>query len=73
MSERLLLSSAQLGIWYAQKLSPESAEYNVGEYLEIHGRIDPDVLQRALSRVVEEVQTLLGCPEFPDRDPIESS
>ena len=35
----LALSSAQLGIWFAQKLNPSSSAYNIGEYLAIEGPI----------------------------------
>ena len=35
-------SSAQLGIWFAHRLNPDSAAYNIGEYLEIEGALDID-------------------------------
>ena len=45
----LALSSAQLGIWFAQKLNPSSPAYNIGEYIEIEGPIDLPLFERALA------------------------
>ncbi len=52
------LSSAQLGIWFAQRLRPDSAAYNIGEYLEIRGAIAPDLFEQALKQVVGEADAL---------------
>ena len=57
-SDALPLSSAQLGIWFAQKINPSSSAYNIGEYLEIHGAIDPALFERALRQVVSEAEIL---------------
>jgi len=57
-SELLPLSSAQLGIWFAQQLDPSSAAYNIGEYIEINGAIDPRLFERALRQVVAETDAL---------------
>src|SRR5262245_9578742 len=54
----LPLSSAQLGIWFAQQLNPSSAAYNIGEYVEIHGALVPALFERALRQVVAESETL---------------
>ncbi|MGX7674586.1 amino acid adenylation domain-containing protein [Plantactinospora sp. DSM 117369] len=54
----LPLSSAQSGIWFAQRLEPESAIYRASEYLEIHGAVDPEVFERALRTVVSEADAL---------------
>jgi len=48
------LSTAQLGIWFAQQLNPSSPAYNIGEYLEIHGSVDAVSFERALQQVVAE-------------------
>jgi len=56
--EALALSSAQLGVWFAQKLDPGSAAYNIGEYIEIDGAIVLPLFERALRRVVSEAQSL---------------
>ncbi len=60
------LSSAQLGIWFAQRLNPSSAAYNIGEYLEIRGDIAPAVFERALRQVVAESETL--CVRITERE-----
>ena len=54
----LPMSAAQLGIWFAQRLDPQSAAYNIGEYVEIHGPIDPTLLERALQLLISETDTL---------------
>ena len=54
----LPMSAAQLGIWFAQRLDPLSAAYNIGEYLEIDGPIDPILFERALQLLVSETETL---------------
>src|SRR5262245_14828662 len=52
------LSTAQLGIWFAQQLNPSSPAYNIGEYLEIHGPVDAVLFERALRQVVAETEAL---------------
>ena len=54
----LALSSAQLGIWFAQKLNPSSSAYNIGEYIAIEGPIVLPLFERALRQVVAEAQSL---------------
>src|SRR5262245_13056219 len=54
----LPLSSAQLGIWFAQQIDPSSAEFNFGEYVEICGAIDPALFEQALRQVVAETDAL---------------
>src|SRR5258705_7139733 len=56
--EALALSNAQLGIWFAQKLDPGSAAYNIGEYIEIDGPVVLPLFERALRQVVSEAQSL---------------
>ncbi|MFD8478558.1 amino acid adenylation domain-containing protein [Kitasatospora sp. NPDC059673] len=51
------VSGAQEGIWFAQRLDPANGAYNTGEYVEIHGRIDPALFETALRRTVAEAQT----------------
>ena len=57
-SDALPLSSAQLGIWFAQRLNPSSSEYNIGEYIEIPGSVDAVLFERALRQVVIETEIL---------------
>src|SRR5258708_38298542 len=52
------LSAAQLGVWVAQKINPTRPIFNLGQYVEIHGSVDFEVLERALRQVVNEAETL---------------
>ncbi|MCH0567182.1 amino acid adenylation domain-containing protein [Streptomyces sp. MUM 2J] len=52
---RRSLTAGQLGIWNAQRLEPDSPAYNIGEYLEIHGRLDTVLFESALGQTIEEV------------------
>ncbi|GGJ08653.1 hypothetical protein GCM10010121_018760 [Streptomyces brasiliensis] len=49
------LTSAQLGIWYAQQIAPDDAPYNIAECLEVDGDVDPDVFVRAVRQVLADV------------------
>ena len=52
------LSPSQSGIWYAQKLDPDSPAYNCLQYLDIRGDIDVHVLVEAVRQVVVEADGL---------------
>src|SRR5438876_8757260 len=52
------LSTAQLGIWFAQQINPYASAYNIGEYIEIHGSLDPRLFEQALRTVVGETDAL---------------
>ena len=39
-AERLDLTAAQRGIWYAQKLAPQNPMYQIGQFVEIDGELD---------------------------------
>jgi nonribosomal peptide synthetase DhbF len=54
----LPLSAAQLDFWFAQELDLQNADFNVGEYLEIHGPIDPALVQAALRQLILETDVL---------------
>nr|WP_198151820.1 non-ribosomal peptide synthetase [Kibdelosporangium sp. MJ126-NF4]CEL19982.1 Siderophore biosynthesis non-ribosomal peptide synthetase modules [Kibdelosporangium sp. MJ126-NF4] len=56
--EVLPLTTAQLGIWLGQRLDQGSPAYNVGGYVEIRGRVDPGLLERACQEVMTEAETL---------------
>ncbi|MFF0596393.1 amino acid adenylation domain-containing protein, partial [Streptomyces antibioticus] len=62
MSERALrrlpLTGAQTGVWYAQRLAPDSPVYNVGQYVEIEGPLDTALFEEAVRRVVGECEAL---------------
>ncbi|MFF5784671.1 amino acid adenylation domain-containing protein [Streptomyces sp. NPDC012693] len=52
------LTAAQTEIWLAQQLDPKSAKYNLSEYLDIAGPLDPEVFARAVREAVAEVDSL---------------
>uniref|UniRef100_UPI00131CD9D3 amino acid adenylation domain-containing protein n=1 Tax=Streptomyces sp. NRRL WC-3742 TaxID=1463934 RepID=UPI00131CD9D3 len=55
----LPLTAAQREIWIAeQRLGKENRVFRVGEYLEIHGQVDPALFDRAVRLVVGEAQAL---------------
>ncbi|MFF9090556.1 amino acid adenylation domain-containing protein [Streptomyces sp. NPDC014991] len=55
--ERRPLSGAQEGLWYAGRLASDSAAYNTGEAVEIHGPLDTALFETALRRTVAEADT----------------
>ncbi|GHA87661.1 non-ribosomal peptide synthetase [Streptomyces termitum] len=55
---RLALTGAQTGVWYGQRLDPDSPVYNVGQYVAVDGALDPDLFATALRRVVGECEAL---------------
>ncbi|MEU5002616.1 condensation domain-containing protein, partial [Streptomyces sp. NPDC021622] len=57
-ADRFDLMAGQRGIWYAQQLDPANANFNAGEYLEIHGALDITLFTEAVRRTVAEAQTL---------------
>jgi len=57
-AEPLPLSDAQRGIWFAHQIDPTRAAYNIGEYIELRGPLDPSIFERALRQVVSESETL---------------
>src|ERR1700722_13166363 len=52
------LMAGQLGIWYAQQLSPDTSVFNIGEYLEIVGDLDTGLFEAALRRGIVEADAL---------------
>jgi hypothetical protein len=52
------LSVAQTDIWFAQRLDPESACYNLGGYFEVAAEIDPALLAAALRQAVAQIDSL---------------
>ncbi|MCM2392749.1 non-ribosomal peptide synthetase, partial [Streptomyces albipurpureus] len=57
-SQRLPLTGAQTGVWYGQRLDPQSPVYNVGQYVEIDGAVDGTLFERALRQMVAETEAL---------------
>ncbi|MEV6816452.1 amino acid adenylation domain-containing protein, partial [Micromonospora sp. NPDC051296] len=52
------LTAAQSGVWVAQRLAPDSPQYNCGAYLDIRGAADLTLMERAVRRVVAETEAL---------------
>src|SRR5437868_1563790 len=52
------LSVAQKEVFLAQALDPLSPKFNIGQYVSIHGRIEPALFKRAVRLVAEETDTL---------------
>ncbi|MBD0423927.1 amino acid adenylation domain-containing protein, partial [Streptomyces sp. TRM S81-3] len=52
------LTAGQLEIWQAQQLAPDNPIYNIAEYLELRGPLDPDLLAQALRHTVAEADSL---------------
>lgn len=55
---RIPLSFAQQRFWILDQLEPGSAAYNVPLSLWMHGQLDGDVLQRALSEIARRHESL---------------
>ena len=58
VAERLELTPAQRGIWYAQQLAPENPMFQIGQFIEIHGPLDERVLAEALHQAISETDAL---------------
>ncbi|MFG2379263.1 amino acid adenylation domain-containing protein, partial [Streptomyces sp. NPDC048504] len=57
VGEHRELTAGQLAVWYAQQLDPGNPVYNVGEYVEIRGPLDVDLLTQALRRTMDDAET----------------
>jgi amino acid adenylation domain-containing protein/non-ribosomal peptide synthase protein (TIGR01720 family) len=69
--DRLELTGAQTGVWFAQHLDPGPA-FNTAACVDIDGDVDPDLFARALRRVVEDAEALRarfgGSAEEPSQE-----
>ena len=54
----LPLTAAQLGVWFAQKITPLSPAFNIAEYIEISGAIDPGAFTKSVEQLVRETDAL---------------
>lgn len=52
----LPLTTAQLGMWYAQELEPDNPSLWAAELVEIQGAVDVALLERALRRAVADTE-----------------
>jgi amino acid adenylation domain-containing protein len=67
----LPLSFSQRRLWFLDQLSPGSAVYNIPHPLEIAGRLDPQILQAALSAVVRRHEALRTTFQSLDGEPVQ--
>ncbi|MEV4346671.1 amino acid adenylation domain-containing protein [Actinoplanes sp. NPDC049596] len=57
MPDRLELSAAQAGVWFAQHLDPGPA-FTTAAAVDVDGDVDPSLFERALRRVLGEAEAL---------------
>ncbi|MGK4582313.1 amino acid adenylation domain-containing protein [Kitasatospora sp. HPMI-4] len=55
---RLPLSVPQTGIWFAHDLDPSGRKYSVADYHDIHGALDPALMDEAWRRVRQESEAM---------------
>ncbi|MFJ3891663.1 amino acid adenylation domain-containing protein [Streptomyces sp. NPDC090083] len=48
------MTTAQRGVWFAQRFDPAATTFNSGHYLDIHGPVDANHLREAIRRAEEE-------------------
>lgn len=66
------LTNAQRGMWFAQRLGPKNAVFNLAELIEIHGAVDVGAFYAALKHVSLEAETTrLRFTEISD-EPLQS-
>lgn len=57
-TEHLPLTAAQRGIWFAQQLDAENPNYQIGQYLDLRGGIEPRLMRIAMTKVVADLDAL---------------
>ncbi|GAA1487632.1 non-ribosomal peptide synthetase [Brachybacterium sacelli] len=55
---RTPLTAAQRGIWYAQHLDPENPTFQIGQYLDLSGDVQPSLLRIAVTKMVADIEAL---------------
>lgn len=60
------LTAAQQGVWFAQRLDPADPAYNIAEYADIRGPVEPELLRRAVGHTAAEMEALRTT--FGERD-----
>lgn len=58
LREAIPLTAAQTGVWYAQRLDPDSPMFNIGQYLDIRGPVDAVRLEQAIRQVITEAESV---------------
>lgn len=67
MQQSAPLTEAQSGLWYVQRIDPESPALNTGQYIELHGGLDVAAFTRAVNLMVAETDALaLTFSDGPD-------
>ncbi|MDT7555411.1 MAG: hypothetical protein QOI16_4146, partial [Pseudonocardiales bacterium] len=56
IQNRLPLSVAQRGMWFAQRFSPSNSIFNIAEMLEIHGPVNLAVFEAAVQQTAMEAE-----------------
>nr|QEO75073.1 condensation domain-containing protein [uncultured bacterium] len=54
----MTLTDAQLGVWLAQQLAPDSPLYNCGVHFVLDGTVSPSSLTKAVAQAVEDTEAL---------------
>ncbi|KVE27649.1 non-ribosomal peptide synthetase [Burkholderia singularis] len=68
-SERIHATAAQYGIWIAQQVDPEGANYLTAEVIELNGALDVGALQASVTDVLDHADTLHMRFEWDDGAP----
>ncbi len=65
------LSFSQQRLWFLEQLVPGSSVYNMHDAVRIRGAIDPQLLQKALSRIVQRHESLRTTFTRKDGEPMQ--
>ncbi|MCH1883547.1 non-ribosomal peptide synthetase [Agrococcus sp. ARC_14] len=57
-NERVALTDAQRGIWYAQQLDADNPTYQIGQQLHLVGALEPALLRVALTKTIADLDSL---------------
>ncbi|MBL1081149.1 amino acid adenylation domain-containing protein [Streptomyces actinomycinicus] len=71
-AEAIDLTAAQRGMWFAQRLDPDNAIYNIAEYVDIRGPLDRAAFAEALHRVLGEAEALRTTFHEHDGEPVQN-
>lgn len=58
MAGNLALTDAQMAIWLAQMISPDSSGYNIAEYVEFSGKLNTDIFVKAVQSAANNIDVL---------------
>jgi len=70
-TEVLPLTAAQAGLWYAQQLVQDSPVYMVGQYVDLTGQVEVEVLVRAIDQTLAEADGLRVRIHDGDEGPVQ--